>query len=119
MRKRFIREALDEYAGRHVPADRDLWPAIRERAQARRRLGAFWLPATRPGAVSPGGRARGEEPRAAGRGRRDGWSGVRRGANALAGLLLLAVAARPRRGAGPSSNADQQSPGVIAGRRMA
>ena len=93
MRKRFIREALDEYASRHVPPDRDLWPAIRQRVQARRRFGSFRPPATRPGALSPGGRAREEDPGMGRPGRRDAWSRVRWGANALAGLTLLAVCA--------------------------
>lgn len=37
MHERFTREALDESAARHLPADADLWPAIRRQVEARSR----------------------------------------------------------------------------------
>src|SRR3954468_24607705 len=36
MDKRALREALDRYAAHRLPANADLWPTIRRRAQAQR-----------------------------------------------------------------------------------
>ena len=48
MHERALREALEEYAARRLPADPDLWPAIRARAAAYRRPG-------QPGGAPPAG----------------------------------------------------------------
>ena len=54
MDKRTLREALDAYATHRLPANTDLWPAIRRRVQARPpRRGATW-PAIRPAIDGPG-----------------------------------------------------------------